>query len=82
MGLASFNRLRREQAAKEEAGQAVDKPLIDNKTATRAEDYFNGQLRADDIKHFLDIAGVQYGNKTKKSDLIQLLAKSKHEGVL
>lgn len=82
MGLASFNRMRREQAAKAEGLWPLDQLPVNDQSITRVEEHFNGQLRADDIKYFLDIAGIKYGNKAKKSDLIQLFANSKHEGVL
>lgn len=66
MGLASFNRMRREAAAKlaQSESSKVDE-------GQEGQDY--SQLKADEIKAILTEKGIEFDAKAKKSDLLALL---------
>lgn len=66
MGLASFNRMRREAAAK------LTKSGSDKADEEQeGQDY--SQLKADELKAILTEKGIEFDAKAKKSDLIALL---------
>ena len=66
MGLASFNRMRREAA--EKAAQSG----IDN-AESELEGQGYSQLKADEIKAMLTEKGFEFDAKAKKADLLALL---------
>ncbi|EPL6456373.1 HeH/LEM domain-containing protein [Providencia rettgeri] len=66
MGLASFNRMRREAAAK------LTQPESD-KADGEQESQDHSQLKVDDIKAILTEKGIEFDAKAKKADLLALL---------
>ncbi len=66
MGLASFNRMRREAAAK--LAQSGN-----DKTDEWREGQDYSQLKADELKAILTEKGVEFDAKAKKADLLALL---------
>lgn len=66
MGLASFNKMRREAAAKlaESENEKSDEEQ-------EGQDY--SQLKADELKAILTEKGVEFDAKAKKADLLALL---------
>lgn len=66
MGLASFNRMRREAAEK------LAQSGSDNAEGEReGQDY--SQLKTDEIKAMLTEKGIEFDAKAKKADLLALL---------
>ncbi|QXX82943.1 hypothetical protein J6836_00685 [Providencia sp. R33] len=66
MGLASFNRMRREAAAKltQSGSDKADE-------GQEGQDY--SQLKADELKAILTEKGIKFDAKAKKADLLALI---------
>lgn len=60
MGLAAFNRMRRRQAAKQEAKQK------------QTNDVDVSKLKVDELKALLNESGIEYPADAKKADLVAL----------
>lgn len=69
MGLAAFNRMRREQAERESKKQEVEKqPEQENKLKSP-----NDALTVPQIKEKLEALGVEFAKSGKKDELLVLL---------
>lgn len=66
MGLASFNRMRREAAAKLAQSE-------NNKADEKQEGQDYSQLKTDELKAILAEKGIEFDAKAKKADLLALL---------
>ncbi|UNH39972.1 HeH/LEM domain-containing protein [Moellerella wisconsensis] len=66
MGLASFNRMRREAAAKLAQSE-------NNKADEKQEGQDYSQLKTDELKAILAEKGIEFDAKAKKADLLAFL---------